>query len=247
MTATCLFCGEPELVELFEVWGHEFQIETCCEGMHEAVCREMSDDPDYAKALLTELGAEQIIGGKLRRVPDAGGQLILDCKLEVDGIEQAQAKAFVHAHHEHCPPPAGWRYGAGIWNGRHLMGVVMVGRPVARLLDHTKIVEVNRLCIRRDLPRQLRWNACSQFYGWSAREAEKRGFEKIITYIMEDEDGTTLKAAGWTCEGPAGGGSWNRKDRPRADRAPTIRKVRWSRTLAPRVAQPRPILLAKEA
>jgi hypothetical protein len=30
----CLFCGEPELVEIHEVWDHEFMFETCCEGLH---------------------------------------------------------------------------------------------------------------------------------------------------------------------------------------------------------------------
>ena len=29
----CLFCGEPELFEIAEVWGHEFMVETCCEGL----------------------------------------------------------------------------------------------------------------------------------------------------------------------------------------------------------------------
>ena len=32
----CLFCGDPESVELFEVWtDHSFMLETCCEGLCE--------------------------------------------------------------------------------------------------------------------------------------------------------------------------------------------------------------------
>jgi hypothetical protein len=27
-----LFCGEPERAEIFEVWGHEFMLQTCCQG-----------------------------------------------------------------------------------------------------------------------------------------------------------------------------------------------------------------------
>jgi hypothetical protein len=240
----CLHCGEPEHVELLEVWGHEFQIETCCAGMHEDVCAEMAENPDYAKELLRDLGAEEVIGSDLRRVPASDGQIILDFKLEVRQIAQGVAKDFVRQHHEHCKPPAGWRYGAGIWNGVVLMGVVMVGRPVARLLDHTKIVEANRVCVRRDTPPALRWNACSQLYGWSARQAEARGFEKIITYTLESEEATTLRAAGWTCEGPAGGGSWDRVVRRRGDAAPTGRKVRWSRMLSPRRRQVRMVVAA---
>ncbi len=39
----CLFCGEPEQVEVFEIWDHGFMIETYCEGLHETVVREMAD------------------------------------------------------------------------------------------------------------------------------------------------------------------------------------------------------------
>lgn len=42
----CLFCGEPEQVEVFEIWDHELMIETCCEGLHETVVREMAADPE---------------------------------------------------------------------------------------------------------------------------------------------------------------------------------------------------------
>ena len=41
----CLFCGEPEHIEIFEVWGHEFMLNTCCEGLHEQLVAEMNDDP----------------------------------------------------------------------------------------------------------------------------------------------------------------------------------------------------------
>ena len=36
------------------------------------------------------------------------------------------------------------------------------------------------------------------------------GYSKIITYILESEDGTSLKASGWTKEADGvGGGSWD--------------------------------------
>lgn len=42
------------------------------------------------------------------------------------------------------------------------------------------------------------------------------GYSKIITYILESEDGTSLKASGWTCEADGVGGSnWNTPSRPR--------------------------------
>ena len=54
----CLFCGQPERVEIFEVWGHEWMFETCCEGLHEQLAIEMADDPDWAKRFLRTLDLE---------------------------------------------------------------------------------------------------------------------------------------------------------------------------------------------
>jgi hypothetical protein len=102
----------------------------------------------------------------------------------------------------------------------------MVGRPVARLLDHTRVVEVNRVCIA-ELEPELVWNACSMLYAAAAKEARRRGFETIVTYTLEDERGSALRACGWTAAALTRGGSWNRTSRPREDKAPTGRKVRW--------------------
>jgi hypothetical protein len=238
----CPFCGEPELVDLFEIYdGRDFQLETCCEAMHEAICMDMADDPQYGRELLRSLGAEAFCGHELRRVADVDTHLVLDWQLEVKPVTLHEARAFVADHHAHNRAPVSWRFGAGIWNGPDLLGVVMVGRPVARMIDAQTTVEVNRLCIRRDLGRELAWNACSMLYGWAAREAKRRGFARIITYTLESEAGTTLKAAGWTAEALTRGGSWNRPGRPRIDQAPTCRKVRWCRELNP---QPQPMRMA---
>ncbi|WP_140883806.1 XF1762 family protein [Muricoccus nepalensis] len=119
----------------------------------------------------------------------------------------------------------------------------MVGNPVARGLMGRGTVEVNRLCIRRDIPRPLAWNACSQLYGWAAREAEARGFERIVTYTRADEEGGSLRACGWITEAHVRGRSWNSPTRARTDRAPLIDKHRWSRALRPRRPVPRPPVL----
>lgn len=230
----CLHCGHEAFVSLFEIWdGRDFQIETCCEGFHEELAEQMNADPQWAAEFLRRLAVEDITGFALRRLADAHGQLILDWRLVIRPIGQAEAKAFVREHHRHCAPPAGWRYGAAIWNGPDLIGVVMVGRPVARMIDQTRVVEVNRLCVRDDVAPALVWNACSQLYGWAAREAKRRGFEAIITYALRSEAGTSLQAAGWIREGAAGGGSWHTPSRPRAHRGPTEPKVRWRRILCP--------------
>jgi hypothetical protein len=233
--ARCAYCGEPAFVELFEIWsGHEFMLETCCADTHDEILKGMAADPDWARALLRHLDAEALTGHRLRRVADNGGGLVLDWQLLLRPVAFAAARAFVDRHHAHCGGPAAWRFGAAVWNGWTLLGVVMVGNPVARAYAARRMVEVNRLCIRRDLPRPLRWNACSMLYGWAAREAEQRGFGKIITYTREDEDGASLRAAGWTRETRVRGRGWHSAARRRRNDNAWIDKDRWSRTLKPR-------------
>lgn len=235
----CPFCGGPERAELLEVWGpREFMMDTCCQGMHEAVVDFLGEDPRAAAAWLGgELGLNDILRGTrgcrngLRRVLDADGQLVLDWNLEVVPVDWKTARAFVRDHHRHCKRPRGWRFGAGLMNGSDLLAVVIVGRPVARMLDQARIVEVTRLCVRQDLAHGLEWNACSLLYGWAAKEAKRRGFERIITYTLASEPAVTLHAAGWTPDSVTKGRRWDSPSRPRGDNTPTEDKVRWTRSL----------------
>lgn len=239
---TCLFCGEPVVLELFEVWtDHSFMIETCCEGMHEAVNWEMAEDANESRhrsgAGWIRSLIEKSIGRPMRRIADNDGQLLLDFTLDIQPVVFSEAAEFVEKHHAHCPRPVGWKFGASIWNGHTQIGVVMVGRPVSRLIDQVgDTLEVNRLCLDRTLPDPLRWNACSQLYAWAARETASRGYSRIITYIREDEPGTSLKAAGWDIEAQSAGGSRARKNRPRKEHN-KVPKVRWGKRLRPREAR----------
>ena len=61
--------------------------------------------------------------------------------------------------------------------------------------------------------------------------AKEMGYEKIITYILESENGVSLKAAGWEQESTTKGGEWNRKNRPRNTTAPTVPKKRYGKNL----------------
>lgn len=229
----CLFCGQPEEAELLEIWGpREFMVSTCCEGMHEACVEFLNSDPTAAGRWIGEkLGANTLGLGSVRRVVQLDGQLVLDWNLTINPISLRQAKAFVKLHHAHNPAPAGWRFGASIDNGGERLGVIMIGRPVARMIDHTRIVEVNRLCVRRDLGPELVWNACSMAYGWAARQARALAFDKIITYTRADEDGTSLRAAGWQVDGHTKGRHWDTPSRPRQRSAAPIDKVRWAKSL----------------
>lgn len=98
-----------------------------------------------------------------------------------------------------------------LWGGV-LVGVVQVGRPLARSLCDGETLEVLRLCSNGER------NVCSFLYSRAARIAKEMGYKKIITYILESEDGASLKASGWHLEADnVGGGSWNTPSRPRTE------------------------------
>jgi hypothetical protein len=70
-------------------------------------------------------------------------------------------------------------------------------------------------------------NVCSMLYAASWRAARAMGYRRVITYILDSEPGTSLIAAGWKCIGECGGGSWSRTSRPRIDKAPLQKKIRF--------------------
>ncbi len=226
----CLFCGEPEEVELAEVWPEDraFMLDACCEELAAYLHENVGELPrELARELFAEYGFEV----RALRGPGPGTGCAIDFGLDLVPVTLTEAKDFVRAHHRHNPPPVSWRFGFGVRNGAELIGVAMVGRPVARMIDGKTTVEVNRVCVAADPP-ELAEHACSMLYGAAAREAKRRGFAKIITYTLETEPGTSLKAAGWTPEAKTKGGTWNRPGRARTDKAPIGRKVRWARRLA---------------
>ena len=141
-------------------------------------------------------------------------------------LELKQANEFVEASHRHHKAVHRDKFRCGVVDDKGILrGVIQVGRPVSRYLDDGKTLEVVRLCTD-GYP-----NACSFLYQKMARVTKELGYEKIITYILEEELGTSLKACGWVCEGEAGGGNWSCKTRPRETTAPTCMKQRWSKKL----------------
>ena len=172
--ALCFFCGESEVVELFEIWGHEFMWETCCESLHESLCQPVADDPPWGRELLRRIGVEAFTGHHLRRLTDDGvGGLVLDWQLQARPIAFKAACAFVQAHHAHCGPPVTARFSLSAWNGATLVGVAMTGNPVARAFMGRGIVEVNRLCVRRDATCRRRCVGMRRRYSMAAPPAKR--------------------------------------------------------------------------
>lgn len=155
-------------------------------------------------------------------------------------VELAEANAFISKHHRHHAPVIGHRFSVGaVDDAGQLRAVAVIGRPVARLAGHPRsVIEVARLA-SDGTP-----NACSILYAAAARAAKALGFERIQTYILAEELGTTLKASGWTSQGEAGGGQWVHTDgRPRRSDQPTGMKERWVLQLNPT----RPSVIATDA
>lgn len=145
-------------------------------------------------------------------------------KLRHTRIALSEANDFVAENHRHHKPVVGHLFSLGAVLGEQLVGVAIVGRPVARMRDDGLTAEVTRLCT--DGTR----NACSFLYGASARAAFALGFTRIGTYILASEDGITLKAAGWRLIGQTKGGSWSRPSRERTDKHPTQAKMLFETT-----------------
>src|SRR6266511_2470851 len=139
-------------------------------------------------------------------------------------ITLEEACEFVRRYHRHHPPPRGHKFSLSLCDEEawEVVGVAIIGRPVARSLQNTWTLEVTRLCVRDDIR-----NGCSKLYGAAWRAARALGYRKLVTYTLPAEGGASLRAAGWTLIGECGGGTWNRADRPRIDRHPTMLKHRW--------------------
>lgn len=141
--------------------------------------------------------------------------------LTICPISLRDARAFVNEHHRHHKAPQGGKFAIAAADGETIVGVAIVGRPVARHNDDGWTAEVTRLCTD-GTP-----NACSMLYAACWRAARGMGYRRCITYILAEEKGTSLKAAGWRVIGEVKGRSWTRPLRPRVDKHPTQDKLLW--------------------
>jgi hypothetical protein len=142
-------------------------------------------------------------------------------KLYLHPIDLREANEFVGRNHRHHKKVIGHKFSLGVAAGDEVVGVAIVGRPVARMLDDGWTLEVTRICTDGTS------NACSKLYGAAWKATKALGYKKLITYTLPEEGGASLRGAGWKCVGEAGGGSWNCKSRPRVDMHPLQTKFKW--------------------
>jgi hypothetical protein len=141
--------------------------------------------------------------------------------LELQPIDFKEATVFVQRYHRHHNPSIGWKFGIAVNDGEKVVGVVMVGRPVARHLDDGVTLELTRCCTDGTK------NAASMLYGAAWRAAKAMGYKRLITYTLKEEPGTSLVAAGWTARYTTAGRSWSCPSRPRVDTHPLGQKTLW--------------------
>lgn len=150
-------------------------------------------------------------------------------------VSIAEARAVVGRLHRHNKPPQGGLFAVGVEEDGELVGVAIIGRPVARMLDDGWTCEVVRVATTGAR------NACSMLYGAASRAAKALGFRRIYTYTLAEEPGTSLKASGWAHDADLKARpTWSCPSRPRyqvdlfgTDQRPPGAKVRWIKLLEP--------------
>ena len=133
-------------------------------------------------------------------------------KLHPLPISIKEANEFILNFHRHNNPVKNCRFAIGAGFEGKLVGVAVIGNPVARLMNDGFTMEVLRVCTKEDSPK----NTCSFLYGRSWRVWQQMGGLRMITYTLQSESGSSLKGSGWTIRGetkPSSG--WSRKDRDR--------------------------------
>lgn len=149
--------------------------------------------------------------------------------LKLRPITMQDAKTVVGKWHRHNKPPLGGLFSVAAEAGGEVVGVVTAGRPVARPLDDGRTVELTRNCT--DGHR----NACSFLYGAARRAAIALGYQRVYTYTLQSEGGSSLRAAGFVVdEVLEPRASWSCPSRPRVqtdlfgkEQRPPEAKVRW--------------------
>ena len=142
------------------------------------------------------------------------GAEVVGSRLHLIPITLREANDFVAQHHRHNGRTSrnGGKFAIACGTDDHgLAGVCIVGNPVSASLMDGFTAEVLRLCCLENAAK----NAASMLYGAAWRAWKAMGGRRMITYTLQSESGTSLKAAGWRIIGEVRGGGW---DRPNIDR-----------------------------
>lgn len=128
--------------------------------------------------------------------------------MRVAPVTLAVANEFVGRLHRHSKPVVGHRFSVGVEAKTRLLdgpewvlvGVAIIGRPVAPRLDDGRAAEITRVCTDGTK------NASSMLYGAARRACKALGYGPVYTYTLPEEGGTSLRAAGFVLDKEDAGG-----------------------------------------
>jgi len=147
--------------------------------------------------------------------------------LEIRPISITDANDYVAQFHRHnrAVQQMQSKFCVAAYKEDKLVGVGIAGRPVARMMDDGKTLEILRVCTDGT------FNANSFIYTRLKRIGQLLGYMRIITYTLDTENQSSLKAI--NAKGPTiikgHKDGWSSKKRERLKDIPvaTQQKLRW--------------------
>ena len=111
-----------------------------------------------------------------------------------------EANAFVIEHHRHSKQCRCHRFSLGAVYKDELVGAAIIGRAINRYLDNRFTAEILRNCVLEKAPK----GTCSFLYSRAMKVWQSQGGKKILTYTLETEPGSSLKAVNFNAAAKTG-------------------------------------------
>ncbi|MCK9591432.1 MAG: hypothetical protein M0Q91_05415 [Methanoregula sp.] len=145
----------------------------------------------------------------------------------------SDANRFVNQFHRHNNKTArnGGKFAIGATHPSYgLVGVAIVGNPIARSFMDGFTAEVLRVCVAPESPK----NVNSFLYGACWRIWVAMGGKRLVTYTLQSETGISLKGAGWELTADVKPQSWDRGEGRRRvlQNIQTLPKYRWEQRVS---------------
>lgn len=134
---------------------------------------------------------------------------VVQPRLTIAPCTLQEANAYVQKWHRHHGRVVGAKFSVAVRDADRVRGVAVVGRPVSRHLDDGATLEVTRVATD-GVP-----NGCSALYGAAWLATRALGYQRLITYKLKSEPGTSLRAANFQLAATVKGRSWSCPSRPR--------------------------------
>lgn len=119
--------------------------------------------------------------------------------LKSQPITLRSANDFVQLFHRHNGRTArdGGKFAVSAIHENKLVGIAIVGNPISATFMNKEIyghmAEVLRTCTHPFAPK----GTVGFLYGVCTRVCREMGYDKILTYTLEDESGASLRGVGW--------------------------------------------------